>query len=177
MKTYGLSVSVYFGKEGKMDVAAMQAAADSSSQVGSLSVLVRKHEDHWELIGNAMAVEMDDLGDPAAFAEADERVGAELGTIGSVSKTDPCAGDYKAGDAVSLAYVLNHGGLALAYGDAIKDTFRVRTGRVSIEAAVSAAAKVNTEAVIWASTTKPEVFAQYVATKDMSWLVGQYNGR
>lgn len=171
MRTYSLSVSVYFGKEGKMT--GLEEASASGKPVGSLSVVVVKRSDHWELTGNALAVEMDDFGAPDTLADIDTRLAAELGTIGAVAKSDPCFDDYKAGDDVSLAYVLNHGGLALAYGDAIKDTFRVRTGRVSLEAAT----KVNTEAVIWASTSNPEAWSAFQSSKDMAALVAAYRGR
>lgn len=170
MKTYALTVFVADDKLGTISKDLLvQAAADTRTgkTTGPLGCTV-KHgprsekvsDTGWHITGNALAVDFGDAVDLAGYIdEVNERLANDLGTIGAVSKTDPYADNYKSGQSVDINYVLNHGGLPLAYGDAIKDTFREKKGRQSVAVAVANVQADFNAAMQWA-----------VARKDMTLL-------
>lgn len=136
MKEYPLSVFVGVDKTKGFDVSVLNEAAKSGKEAGPLDVLVKFVTKDgvnigYSLTGNAIAVAPDDLLDEKSIASVNERLARDLGTIGSVQTDDPLHHEYEAGQDVDVTYVLNHGGLPLNYGTAIKNTFKVLSGRVN----------------------------------------------
>ncbi len=180
MKTYTLTVFVSDSKLGTLSHDMLvQAAADTRTgkSTGPLAVNV-KHgprsdkvaDTGWHLSGNALAVDFGDATDLAGYIdEVNTRLAHDLGQIGSVSKSDPYADNYSSGQDVDVNYVLNHGGLPLAYGDAIKDTFREKKGRVGVATAVANAQAEFQAAMQWATSEKRFDLFQNVDTLVKAW--------
>lgn len=91
----------------------------------------------WPIVNNAyvitgerMVLQASDLESPEAIAKVNKRLAADLGTL----QRDSGDGESVKGTPIDLIYVANNGGLALNYGEAIKDRYRVRKGRVDQQA-------------------------------------------
>lgn len=167
MIAYRKSVNVSLSKTGQLDDAKLQTALEDGKKHGSLNVVVTLSEDSKEyvLTGDARAVTIDDIYNTDDLSAVDDQLAKDLGTIGAVAKADPVCADYKSGEPVCLAYVLNHGGLPLAYGDAIKQTFAKQGERVSQDelAAAYKWCAVNGKIDLIAAGDKAGVLAAYRA--------------
>lgn len=173
MKSYRKTVFV-----SDKDVAANYVVAKVQAAVGvktgPLNVVTRIAVDvdqkplgGWYFTGDAVAFEQSDSDNPAAV---DAKLAADLGAIGRVADDDPVASDYKAGMPIDHVYVLNHGGLPLAYGDAIKSTFAKRGGRIDVTSALAAYSK----AVAWAAVANPSLLAAVGTPEGQKALVDAY---
>jgi hypothetical protein len=78
------------------------------------------------ITGERMVLQASDLESPEAIAKVNKRLAADLGTL----QRDSADSESVKGTPVDLIYVANNGGLALNYGEAIKDRYRVRKGRI-----------------------------------------------
>lgn len=160
MISYRKTVFIGLKSVDNVDEKALQAAIDSQSKTGSLNVTASARKngkgelDGYNITGDAIAAEQSDFANVTATQSLDSRIGELLGDIGRVADDDPVAGDYKAGEPIDSVYLLNHGGLPLAFGDAIKATFAKRSSGRGGPSLASLAA-----AFAWALKNAPQLVA------------------